>query len=375
MTNRALVIVGPDGVVQWSYQADTPGDLPGVNLIFDALAPARAWPTARARQSKIAATSRCTNAARRRRRAGRGRRVAHGVAHQRAAACGANMWVWCQQRVGPADLHVDEAVRRIPLLDRRQPLTGSSWTRSRYWISVPTRIRCRRRDDRSAARRRDRLELRASAKNGKTASGVPGRRCPRSTTWTARDAYGPRSRRPPRRRRCGEDDHVAATARAGLLVDADLACPRCAVAVPPLPTRSTRRVPPPRAAARTRAPSRSPARPRRPRRQGAFWAFARRAATPTRGASTTRTCGRAPSALGLDVDRFEADRRSRGGRPRASPATSREALRAGVAGDADARATRMRLDWTTVRLSRTSISKRDASPRRPMSGPRGRRHI
>jgi peroxiredoxin len=37
MTNRALVIVGPDGVVTWSHLADSPGDLPGVNLIFDGL--------------------------------------------------------------------------------------------------------------------------------------------------------------------------------------------------------------------------------------------------------------------------------------------------------------------------------------------------
>jgi peroxiredoxin len=37
MTNRALVIVGPDGVVKWSHLADSPGDLPGVNLIFDGL--------------------------------------------------------------------------------------------------------------------------------------------------------------------------------------------------------------------------------------------------------------------------------------------------------------------------------------------------
>jgi peroxiredoxin (alkyl hydroperoxide reductase subunit C) len=34
---RALVITGPDAVVQWSYQAASPGDLPGANLIFDAL--------------------------------------------------------------------------------------------------------------------------------------------------------------------------------------------------------------------------------------------------------------------------------------------------------------------------------------------------
>jgi peroxiredoxin (alkyl hydroperoxide reductase subunit C) len=34
---RALVIVDPDGTVRWSHVADSPGDLPGANLIFDAL--------------------------------------------------------------------------------------------------------------------------------------------------------------------------------------------------------------------------------------------------------------------------------------------------------------------------------------------------
>jgi peroxiredoxin len=34
---RALVLIGPDAVVRWSYQAPSPGDLPGANLIFDAL--------------------------------------------------------------------------------------------------------------------------------------------------------------------------------------------------------------------------------------------------------------------------------------------------------------------------------------------------
>jgi peroxiredoxin (alkyl hydroperoxide reductase subunit C) len=34
---RALVIVGPDGNVRWSHQAEHPGVLPGANLIFDAL--------------------------------------------------------------------------------------------------------------------------------------------------------------------------------------------------------------------------------------------------------------------------------------------------------------------------------------------------
>jgi peroxiredoxin (alkyl hydroperoxide reductase subunit C) len=35
---RALVTIGPDAVVRWSYQAQSPGDLPGANLIFDGLA-------------------------------------------------------------------------------------------------------------------------------------------------------------------------------------------------------------------------------------------------------------------------------------------------------------------------------------------------
>jgi peroxiredoxin (alkyl hydroperoxide reductase subunit C) len=34
---RALMLIGPDTVVRWSYQADSPGELPGANLIFDAL--------------------------------------------------------------------------------------------------------------------------------------------------------------------------------------------------------------------------------------------------------------------------------------------------------------------------------------------------
>ena len=34
---RALVLTGPDGVVRWSHQAATPAELPGANLIFDAL--------------------------------------------------------------------------------------------------------------------------------------------------------------------------------------------------------------------------------------------------------------------------------------------------------------------------------------------------
>jgi peroxiredoxin (alkyl hydroperoxide reductase subunit C) len=35
---RAIVIIDPEGVVKWSYQAPSPGDVPGANLIFDGLA-------------------------------------------------------------------------------------------------------------------------------------------------------------------------------------------------------------------------------------------------------------------------------------------------------------------------------------------------
>ena len=34
---RALVIIGPDAIVKWSYEAPSPSDLPGANLIFDGL--------------------------------------------------------------------------------------------------------------------------------------------------------------------------------------------------------------------------------------------------------------------------------------------------------------------------------------------------
>ncbi len=38
MPTRALVITDPDGVVQWSWEGEHPGVLPGANLIFDGLA-------------------------------------------------------------------------------------------------------------------------------------------------------------------------------------------------------------------------------------------------------------------------------------------------------------------------------------------------
>jgi peroxiredoxin len=37
-TNRSLVLVGEDGVVRWSYASPSTAEIPGANLIFDALA-------------------------------------------------------------------------------------------------------------------------------------------------------------------------------------------------------------------------------------------------------------------------------------------------------------------------------------------------
>jgi peroxiredoxin (alkyl hydroperoxide reductase subunit C) len=39
---RALVIIDPDAVVRWSFEAQSPSELPGANLIFDGLAHAAA---------------------------------------------------------------------------------------------------------------------------------------------------------------------------------------------------------------------------------------------------------------------------------------------------------------------------------------------
>jgi peroxiredoxin len=36
--NRTLVLVDEDGKVAWTHEADNPGEIPGANVIFDALA-------------------------------------------------------------------------------------------------------------------------------------------------------------------------------------------------------------------------------------------------------------------------------------------------------------------------------------------------
>jgi peroxiredoxin (alkyl hydroperoxide reductase subunit C) len=39
---RALVMIDPEGIVRWSYQSSSPLEIPGANLIFDALDQQRA---------------------------------------------------------------------------------------------------------------------------------------------------------------------------------------------------------------------------------------------------------------------------------------------------------------------------------------------
>ena len=36
-TNRSLVLIDPEGVVSWVYESPTPLEIPGANLLFDAL--------------------------------------------------------------------------------------------------------------------------------------------------------------------------------------------------------------------------------------------------------------------------------------------------------------------------------------------------
>ena len=38
MANRTLVLIDAGGTVEWSYESPSPGEAPGANLIFDALA-------------------------------------------------------------------------------------------------------------------------------------------------------------------------------------------------------------------------------------------------------------------------------------------------------------------------------------------------
>ena len=114
-------------------------------------------------------------------------RVADGVAHQRpAAGAGRELVRVVPERVRPGELGVDEALARHPLLDPGQPRraaarAASAGTRSaRPGASRSARGVSTRKPSHGGVIA---SRLRASAKNGKTSSGVPGSRCSRRSTW------------------------------------------------------------------------------------------------------------------------------------------------------------------------------------------------
>ena len=202
-------------------------------------------------------------------------RVADGVGHQRAlAGGGANVVRVVPERVRAAQLHVDEAVGRIPLLDQRVP-------RDRHAVeaqpvleqrpgctSIGPGVTTRKRSSGGVIASR----LRASAKNGKTSSGGPSSRCSRCRTWvrmTSATGLGWRTMscawvtcaRPPSRRCAPTTTCAARRARRCSIVYADFTCPRCALAAA-APARRARAG---RASATSRwgaPPARAPARAR-----------------------------------------------------------------------------------------------------------------
>ena len=283
---------------------------------------------------------------------------------------------------------------------------------SQSWISVCQRDRARRgcaagtamsvadahRRSGRASRRRKRSSggviasrFRASAKNGNTSSGVPvaaaargasdvdaghsSLRKLRSVRFTQmtdlRSAAvpGPRARRP--RPRPGRTPPLVLVLRA--------TSPARAARSPATACRPRAR--PARASATSRCKAKHPrAVAAGPRGRGGRARRARSGrcttrSTPTRGASTTRTCGRAASALGLDLDRFEADRRGAEARRARRGATSATRCAAGCDRDADRRADRTgRLRNCSIPWSRSDTRSKTKRPADRRAGPE-RKHI
>ena len=169
-----------------------------------------------------------------------------------------------------------------------------------------------------------------------------------------------------------DDDHVRGEAGAPLVVVyADFTCPRCAVAHVRLQDAPIRRVfrhfalkaKHPRAVALARAAEAAAA-------QGAFWPF-HDALYADQGRQDDPHLWQRAEALGLDVERFERDRRSDVVAERVRRDV-RAAMRAGVAGTptlfADSEA---RVDLpTTARLHWVRNEKRKEGAADPTGGPR-----
>ena len=208
------------------------------------------------------------------------------------------------QRVRPAQLLVDEAMRRVPLADRRQPADRHA---AHAQAVADQRARTHRRSasgvDHAEAqqRRRDRLEVARVAEEREDlaracrAGAARGAGCAR---WRSCGGYAAqtmedlRSAPPPPLR---DDDHVRGDPDAsldrllrGLHVPALRARARA-----PDGRRRARRLPPHGAARQGRARAADRAAPPRPPRRRARSGRSPTRCTPTRDASTTRTCGSA----------------------------------------------------------------------------------
>ena len=170
--------------------------------------------------------------------------------------------------------------------------------------------------------------LRASAKNAKTSSGVPGSRCSRRSVCTLqahtsgyadRTMEDLRSAAPPSLR---DDDHVRGDPAGTLVVFyADFTCPRCALAHERL-TAAGAHVAFRHMALRAKDERALPAAcaAEAAAAQGAFWPFADALYADQGRLDDPHLWDRA-RALGLDVERFDADRRGALGRRAASSAT------------------------------------------------------
>ena len=137
-----------------------------------------------------------------------------------------------------------------------------------------------------------------------------------------------------RSRALRDDDHVRGErARRSSSSTRDFTCPRCALAAERLRDAPVAHVLPPLRAAREPPPARCrwPTPPRRPRARARSGRCTTRS-TPTRAASTTRTCGRAPSSSASTSSASTPTGRAddAGSRRRASALGSRRS-RAGVA--------------------------------------------
>ena len=366
MTNRALVdhrprrrrgLVAPRRLTRRPARRRTSSSTASPPLERRARRPAAARAPAAPRKSKIASTSRRTSARCASSPSGaEADRVADRVGHQRAAAAGRarTSCVWCHSAYGPRtctstkrcggshswidvrqrDRH---AVEAQPVLDER----AGAHRRSGRGVDDPE-AQQRRRDRLEVARvGEEREDLRRACRAAAARAAACGCASPSVLRPDARTRWSDLRSAPVPPLRA--DDHVRGPRRtrrcvlfyARLHVPALRArrargCARaaCGVVLPPL-----------------RAAGEAPARasPLRPRRRGRRARRARSGScttrsTPTRAASTTRTCGRAASALGLDLDRFEADRRGAEARRAGRARRARRAARAGATATPDARA-------------------------------------